>query len=220
MVSSAVWLEKSVACRGSTRAQHARGNVDVASGRLARALGRVANSTNAANRRSDTTRLKAQLGHRRNPVFARRQPSRAGRRSHSHTGGTRALVAALARPGPRICYNRSSGERARTLNMDERAFYTEKEETRKVKLVCPSCRGEFEAPVRWKVCRKRKELPRGVGEEDRRKFAKATSYMVRLDDLVACYKCRKRFELTGQSTVLINDNLGDPNADPENFGNR
>jgi hypothetical protein len=25
--------------------------------------------------------------------------------------------------------------------------------------------------------------------------------------------------LTGQSTVLINDTLGDPNADPENFGN-
>jgi hypothetical protein len=44
--------------------------------------------------------------------------------------------------------------------------------------------------------------------------------MVRLDDLVACYKCRKRFELTGQSTLLINDNLGDPAADPENFGNR
>jgi hypothetical protein len=44
--------------------------------------------------------------------------------------------------------------------------------------------------------------------------------MVRLDDLAACYKCRKRFEITGQSTVLINDNLGDPNADPENFGNR
>jgi hypothetical protein len=104
--------------------------------------------------------------------------------------------------------------------MDERSFYTEKEEIRKVKLVCPSCRGEFEAPVRWKVCRKKKELPRGAGEEDRRKFEKATSYMVRLEDLVACYKCRKRFELTGQSTVLINDNLGDPNEDPENFGNR
>ena len=43
--------------------------------------------------------------------------------------------------------------------------------------------------------------------------------MVRLDDLVACYKNAGRFELTGQSTVLIND-LGDPNADPENFGNR
>ena len=81
--------------------------------------------------------------------------------------------------------------------MDERAFYTEREEVRKIKLVCPSCRGEFECPVRWKVCRKKKELPRGAGEED-----------------------RKRFELTGQSTVLISDALGDPNADPENFGNR
>lgn len=104
--------------------------------------------------------------------------------------------------------------------MDERAFYTEKEEVRKVKLVCPSCHKDFEFPVRWKVCRKKKELPRGASGEDRKKFEKATSYMVRLDDLVACYKCRKRFELTGQSTVLINDNLGDPNVDPENFGNR
>jgi len=104
--------------------------------------------------------------------------------------------------------------------MDERAFYTEKEEVRKSKLVCPSCHKDFEFPVRWKVCRKKKEAPRGMGPEDRKKFDRATSYMVRLDDLVACYKCRKRFELTGQSTVLISDNLGDPTADPENFGNR
>src|ERR1700688_3950020 len=104
--------------------------------------------------------------------------------------------------------------------MDERAFYNEREEIKKIKLLCPSCRGEFEFPVRWKVCRKKKELPRGAGEEDKKRFAKASSYMVRLDDLVACSKCRKRFELTGQSTVLISDTLGDPNAAPENFGNR
>jgi len=61
--------------------------------------------------------------------------------------------------------------------MDERAFYTEKEETRKIKLVCPSCHGEFEFPVRWKVSRKKRELPRGAGEEDRRKFAKATNVL-------------------------------------------
>src|SRR5260370_354965 len=99
--------------------------------------------------------------------------------------------------------------------MDERQFYSEKEETRKVKLVCPSCRGEFEAPVRWKVCRKKKELPRGIGEEDRKKFAKASSYMVRLDDLVACYKCRKRFEFTPHSPPLTNDNL--PHQHPRPF---
>jgi hypothetical protein len=104
--------------------------------------------------------------------------------------------------------------------MDERQFYTEREENKAQKLVCPSCRNEFTASVRWKVCTKRKELPRGAGSEDRIKFSKASSYMVRLDDLVACHKCRKRIELTGQSTILINDNLGDRNADPENFGNR
>ena len=104
--------------------------------------------------------------------------------------------------------------------MDDKAFYTERAETKKVKLLCPSCRGEFEFPVRWKVCLKKKELPRGANEQDRKRFARATSYMVRLDDLVACFKCRKRFELTGQSTVLISDNFGDPRTDPENFGNR
>ncbi len=63
-------------------------------------------------------------------------------------------------------------------------------------------------------------MPRGLNEEDKKRFATARSYMVRVDDLVACRKCRKRIELTGQSTVLISDALGDPNADPENFGNR
>jgi hypothetical protein len=104
--------------------------------------------------------------------------------------------------------------------MDNKAFYTEREENKPTKLLCPSCRNEFTASIRWKVCTKRRELPRNADAEDRQKFAKASSYMVRLDDLVACHKCRKRIELTGQSTVLINDNLGDRNADPENFGNR
>lgn len=104
--------------------------------------------------------------------------------------------------------------------MDNRTFYTEREEVKKQKLHCPHCRAEFEFPVRWKVCTKKKELPRGASEEDKMRFAKATSFMVRLDDLAACYKCRKRFELTGQSTVLVTGALGDPGADPENFGNR
>lgn len=104
--------------------------------------------------------------------------------------------------------------------MDTRAFYNEREENKAQKLLCPSCRNEFTASVRWKVCTKKRELPRGANSDERARFAKATSYMVRLDDLVACHKCRKRIELTGQSTILINDNLGDRNSDPENFGNR
>ena len=107
--------------------------------------------------------------------------------------------------------------------MDERQFYIERPETKNISLVCPSCRKEDSYPIRWMVRTKKKELPRGAGEEDRKRFAAARSYMVCVDELVACRKCRKRFELTGQSVVLIADDASGPlpaNYDPETFGNR
>jgi hypothetical protein len=106
--------------------------------------------------------------------------------------------------------------------MDERQFYEEKEETKPVKVVCPGCKKESDIPVRWKVRTKKAALPRGASDEDRAKFAKARSYMVRVDDLVACRKCRKRIEITGQSVVLVDSAAPKPGEefDPENFGNR
>ncbi|MDE3136705.1 MAG: hypothetical protein KGL59_09030 [Acidobacteriota bacterium] len=89
--------------------------------------------------------------------------------------------------------------------MDERQFYDERDETKQIPLVCPFCRQENSYPIRWKVRAKKASLPRGAGEQDRKKFEKARSYMVRVDDLVACrnIRCRKRFEISGQSVVLI-----------------
>ena len=105
--------------------------------------------------------------------------------------------------------------------MDERSYYTEKQETKNLTLVCPHCRKEDSYPIRWVVRTKKKELPRGAGDEDRARFAKARSYMVRVDELVACRKCRKRFELTGQSVVLTESHSASSGEfDPETFGNR
>ncbi len=105
--------------------------------------------------------------------------------------------------------------------MDERNFYTEKQETKNLTLVCPSCRKEDTYPIRWMVRTKKNELPRGTGDEDRKRFATARSYMVRVDEMVACRKCRKRFELTGQSVVLTESPTAGPGEfDPETFGNR
>jgi hypothetical protein len=105
--------------------------------------------------------------------------------------------------------------------MDERNFYDEREVTKNITLMCPSCKRESEYPIRWKQRTKKSALPRGAGEEDKKHFAVARSYMVRVDDLVACRKCRKRIEITGQSVVL-SDGAPAPGADfdPENFGNR
>jgi hypothetical protein len=88
--------------------------------------------------------------------------------------------------------------------MDERNFYTEKEETKQIPLVCPHCRQENTFPVRWMVRTKKDQLPKGANDDDRARFAKARTYMVRVDDMVACrnIRCRKRFDLTGQTVVL------------------
>ena len=109
--------------------------------------------------------------------------------------------------------------------MDERQFYIERQDTKNISMVCPHCHQENSYPIRWMVRTKKKELPRGAGEDDRKRFANARSYMVRVDELVACrnLRCRKRFELTGQSVVLVSDQAGGPppaDFDPETFGNR
>jgi hypothetical protein len=89
--------------------------------------------------------------------------------------------------------------------MDERRFYDEKEETKQIPLTCPHCRQENTYPVRWMVRTKKTQLPPSASAEDKQHFAKARTYMVRVDNLVACrnIRCRKRFELTGQSVFLI-----------------
>jgi len=89
--------------------------------------------------------------------------------------------------------------------MDEKRFYDEKEETKQLTLVCPHCHQEGNYPIRWMVRTKKSQIPPGANDQDREHFAHARSYMVRVDNMVACrnIRCRKRFELTGQTVFLI-----------------
>ena len=90
--------------------------------------------------------------------------------------------------------------------MEERDFYTEKSETKPAQLNCPFCRRAFTYQLRWVIRTKKTALPPRASQEDRAKFAKARSYMVRADDTVNCQetRCRKRFEVSGiQSVVML-----------------
>jgi len=89
--------------------------------------------------------------------------------------------------------------------MDERAFYQERPETKPAQFTCPHCRQPGEYQVRWMVREKRKELPRGADADDRARFAKARSYMVRMDEMFVCsnIRCRKRFESPSQQSVVL-----------------
>lgn len=91
---------------------------------------------------------------------------------------------------------------------DERAFFTERPETRSGRYQCPKCRRTGDYSIRW-VRRSRKDrLPGGADETDRAKFAKLRDYLLRLDDEVTCKTCGKRFEIPSQQSLVFVDQLG------------
>ena len=89
--------------------------------------------------------------------------------------------------------------------MDERAYYSESQATKPAMLNCPYCKSAETYELRWMVRKKKDRIPQGADERDRAKFAKAQSYMVLLDDKVACknLRCRKRFDISGVKTMAF-----------------
>jgi len=91
--------------------------------------------------------------------------------------------------------------------LDERAFFSEKPETRPARYQCPKCRRTGEYSIRWVRRTKKDRLPPGGDERDRAKFAKLRDYLLRLDDEVACKTCGKRFEIPSQHSLMFVDQL-------------
>jgi len=89
--------------------------------------------------------------------------------------------------------------------MDERAFYSDSQATKPAQLNCPYCRTVESYDLRWMVHKKKDRIPNGADERDRAKFQKAQSYMVLLDDKVACknLRCRRLFEISGVKTMAF-----------------
>jgi len=89
--------------------------------------------------------------------------------------------------------------------MHERAFYNESQATKPATLSCPYCKTANSYDLRWLVRKRKDRLPPGANEEDRMRFQKAQSYMVLLEDKVACknLRCRKRFDISGIKTTAF-----------------
>lgn len=97
---------------------------------------------------------------------------------------------------------------------DERAFFTERPETRPGHFQCPKCRRTGDYSIRWVRRTKKDRLPPGSDDGDRAKFAKMRDYLLRLDDEVTCKACGKKFEIPSQHSLMFVDQLaGLPNAD-------
>jgi len=87
--------------------------------------------------------------------------------------------------------------------MKESDYFNEKQEVKRATFSCPHCRERDEYDVRW-LRRTKKPSPPGGNEQDRARWQKSRDYMVRIDDMLACRRCRKRFEIpSSQSVVFI-----------------
>ena len=96
--------------------------------------------------------------------------------------------------------------------LDERAFFTDRPETRQGRYQCPKCRRTADYSVRWVRRNKKDRLPPGASDEDRAKFAKLRDYLLRVEDDVTCRACGKKFEIPSQQSLLFVDQLaGLPN---------
>jgi hypothetical protein len=96
--------------------------------------------------------------------------------------------------------------------LDERAFFTDKAETRPGRYTCPKCRRTGDYSIRWVRRSKKDRLPPGADDVDRAKFAKLRDYLLRLDDEVICKTCGKKFDIPSQQSMVFLDQLaGLPN---------
>ena len=91
--------------------------------------------------------------------------------------------------------------------MDERAFFTDRPETRPAKYTCPRCRRANEYSIRFVRRVKRDRLPQGADERDRAKFAKLRDHLLRLDDEVTCKACGKKFEIPSLHSLQFVDQI-------------
>ncbi len=88
--------------------------------------------------------------------------------------------------------------------MNERDFFNEQQETKRATYSCPHCRERSDFEVRWLRRTKKQDVPRGASEQDRARFRNSRDYMVRVDDMLNCPRCRRRFDIpNAQSVVFI-----------------
>ncbi|MAM84711.1 MAG: hypothetical protein CL489_16175 [Acidobacteria bacterium] len=87
--------------------------------------------------------------------------------------------------------------------LHEREFFNEKQELKPATYTCPKCRHRDDYKVRWIRRVKKDRPPRGADEHDRAMFGKLRDYMVRVDDLVVCTRCHRRFEIPSHQSVAF-----------------
>jgi hypothetical protein len=93
------------------------------------------------------------------------------------------------------------------MSLQERDFFTEKPETRPASYACPRCGRRHDYQVRWVRRRKKDRLPPGADERDRALYAKLRDYIIRIDDMLTCKTCQRKFEIPSHHSLVFVDDI-------------
>ncbi len=87
--------------------------------------------------------------------------------------------------------------------LDERDFFNNRNETRTDRLSCPRCKRTNDYQMRWVVRTRKDRVPPGADARDRALFDKLRDYMIRIDDVVTCKTCGKKFDIPSQHSMVF-----------------
>ncbi len=87
--------------------------------------------------------------------------------------------------------------------LHEREFFDETHEMKPASYTCPKCRFRGEYQVRWIRRVRKAQPPRKANAADREMFRKLRNYLVRVDDIVMCQRCRRRFEIPSHQNLAF-----------------
>ncbi|MDP6579894.1 MAG: hypothetical protein QF681_04480 [Vicinamibacterales bacterium] len=100
----------------------------------------------------------------------------------------------------------------------EREFFNEKQELKPAMFTCPKCRHRAEYQVRWIRRLKKDRPPQGADAQDHEMHRKLRDCMVRVDEMLSCQKCRRRFEIPSQQSVVFFDRDAAQNSSAADTG--
>lgn len=87
--------------------------------------------------------------------------------------------------------------------LHEREFFNEQPESTPATLTCPRCGHRDEYQVRWIRRVKKERPPPGADERDRAMFTKLRDYLIRVDDVVVCKRCQRKFDIPSQQSLVF-----------------
>jgi hypothetical protein len=87
--------------------------------------------------------------------------------------------------------------------LNERDFFTEKNEIKPMSLSCPHCRHRDDYQIKWVRRTKKERLPPNADQRDRAMYEKLRDHLYRIDDFANCTKCRRRFEIPSHQSMVF-----------------